>query len=129
MRLALLAFLALALCGCASVEYCNEGGRHLVDVSNSGWYLFNFIPVASGNPDAPNEQSCVFFKETATLENNVKMLDFAATARNARSIRSLKSSWTDESILIILLKRHVIHTSAELVIDDSNPKRNKTFRK
>ena len=120
MRFALLFAAFLALSGCASVDYSDAGGRTMVDITNSGWYLFNFIPIASGNPDRPNESDCRFFKETATVENNVKMLDFAATERKAKSIKSIKSSWTDESVFIILLKRHVIHTSAELVLEDTD---------
>ena len=120
MRFALLFAAFLALSGCASVDYSDAGGRTMVDITNSGWYLFNFIPIASGNPDRPNESDCRFFKETATVENNAKMLDFAATERKAKSIKSIKSSWTDESVFIILLKRHVIHTSAELVLENTD---------
>ena len=120
MRYALLFAAFLAISGCASVDYSDAGGRTMVDITNSGWYLFNFIPIASGNPDCPNESDCRFFKETATVENNVKMLDFAATERKAKSIKSIKSSWTDESVFIILLKRHVIHTSAELVLENTD---------
>ena len=120
MRFALLFAAFLAISGCASVDYSDAGGRTMVDITNSGWYLFNFIPIASGNPDRPNESDCRFFKETATVENNAKMLDFAATERKAKSIKSIKSSWTDESVFIILLKRHVIHTSAELVLENTD---------
>jgi hypothetical protein len=118
MKYALLFIAILAVSGCASVDYSNAGGRTMVDIKNSGWYLFNFIPIASGNPDRPNEFGCKLFKETATVENNAKMLDFAATERKAKSIKSIKSSWTDESVFIILFKRHVIHTSAELTLED-----------
>ncbi|MBO5648170.1 MAG: hypothetical protein J6S30_05365 [Kiritimatiellae bacterium] len=118
MKYALLFIAILAVSGCASVDYSDAGGRAMVDIKNSGWYLFNFIPIASGNPDRPNEFGCKLFKETATVENNAKMLDFAATERKAKSIKSIKSSWTDESVFIILFKRHVIHTSAELTLED-----------
>ena len=122
MKYALLFAAFLAISGCASVDYSDASGRTMVDITNSGWYLFNFIPIASGNPDCPNESDCRFFKETTTVENNGKMLDFA-TERKAKSIKSIKSSWTDESVFIILLKRHVIHTSAELVLEDTDAKK------
>lgn len=118
MKYALLFAAFLAISGCATVNYSDAGARTMVDITNSGWYLFNFIPIASGNPDRPNESDCRFFKETATVENNIKMLDFAATERKAKTIKSIKSSWTDESVLIILLKRHAVHTSAELILED-----------
>lgn len=127
MRTLLLSAIAAALCGCATIRYSYEGGKAMVDITNTGWYLFNLIPIASGNPDAPNECSCSLFKQTTTLENNIRLLDYAATYRNAKSIRSVNSFWTDENVLIILLKRHSCHTSAELIIDDNT--KSKTIRK
>lgn len=129
MRTLLLSAIAAALCGCATIRYSNEGGKTMVDITNTGWYLFNLIPIASGNPDAPNECSCSLFRQTTTLENNIRLLDYAATYRNAKSIRSVNSFWTDENVLIILLKRHSCHTSAELVIEDEDDTNNKTTRK
>lgn len=110
---------AAAMCGCANVRYSDEGGRHMVDIVNTGWYLLNLIPIASGNPEYPNECSCKLFRQTTTLQNNIRMLDYAVTQRDARDVRSVKSYWTDESILFILLKRHTCHTSAELILDDN----------
>jgi hypothetical protein len=117
-KLFFITVLSLSFTGCASVKISNVGGKCVAVTENTGWYLFNFIPIASGNPDRPNEFGCKLFKETATVENNAKMLDFAATERKAKSIKSIKSSWTDESVFIILFKRHVIHTSAELTLED-----------
>lgn len=107
---------AATLCGCATVRYSDAGGRHMVDIVNSGWYLLNFIPIASGDPELPNENRCRFFKQTATLGNNMKLLDYAVTERKARGVKSIKSYSTDENVLIILFKRHCVHTSAELEI-------------
>ena len=75
MKMIFALFLAIILTGCATVETSDVGGRHMVVVSNSGWYLFNLIPIASGNPEKVNKVSCSLFSETATLENNYKMLD------------------------------------------------------
>ena len=111
-------FLLLLLVGCATVDRSDVGGRSMVMVTNSSWYLFNLIPIASGNPDNVNEISCKFFTETATLDNNVKILNNVVKESGAKEVKSLKSFWNDESVFVILMKRHVIHTSAELVFDE-----------
>ena len=123
MKSALVAALAAVLCGCATVRYSDEGDMAMVDIVNTGWYLLNFIPIASGDPDAPNECSCRLFRQTTTLQNNIRLLDYAVTDRDAVDVQSVKSYWTDESILFILLKRHTCHTSARLVLarNDSGP--------
>lgn len=123
MKMIFALFLAIILTGCATVETSDVGGRHMVVVSNSGWYLFNLIPIASGNPEKVNKVSCSLFSETATLENNYKILDDIIKSSGAKSVKSLKSFWNDESILVILMKRHVIHTTAELVFDEDGEKK------
>lgn len=127
LQAALLAVAVAVAGGCATVVRGERGGRHMVDVVNTGWYLLNFIPVASGNPDAPNRCSCRFFRQTTTLENNVRMLDRETEDCGASFAKNINSYWTDESVFFILLKRHSIHTSAELAMpgdapqDDGNP--------
>ena len=72
------------------------------------------------------------FRCTRICENNIRLLDYAATYRNAKAVRSVNSFWTDENVLIILLKRHSCHTSAELVMegeDKDEDKNNKTTNK
>ena len=120
MKRAILSLLALALCGCATVSYSDKGGKTMVDVANTGWYLFNIIPLASGNPESPNECDFRLFQQTTTLENNIRMLDYAATERNASSVKDVSTYTSDECVFIILLKRHIIHTSAELVITEKD---------
>ncbi len=123
-RIAILACLATALlgAGCATVRYSDKGEKSMVEVANRGWYLLNIIPIASGDPEAPNENGCCLFRQTTTLANNMRMLDHAATERNAIGLKSVISSTEDESIFIILLKRHTIHTSAELVLPEDKSK-------
>ena len=101
--------------GCVAVRVSDKGGHTLVDISNSGWYLLNFIPLASGDPDEPNAGTCRLFRQTTTLENNIRMLDRAVEERKASGVKSVTSHWTDENVMIILFKRHCMHTSAELL--------------
>lgn len=102
------------LAGCATVRFCDEGVS-MVDIENTGWYLFNFIPLASGDPNSPNDASCRIFSDTVTLENNLKLLDYAVRKKHALGYRDATSYTTDENALIILLKRRTYHTSAELI--------------
>ena len=89
----------------------------MVNIENSGWYLLNFIPIASGNPASPNSFSTRLFSKTVTLENNVKMLDKVIADEGAVAIRDLNSFTIDEHILLILFKRHAYHTSAQLLME------------
>ncbi len=110
---------AMALAGCASVRISHEGDRSVVDIVNTGWYLFNVIPLASGNPHDPNGCSCKLFRRTVTLENNMKLLDYAMRKEGADSFGDLVSYTTDESVLFFLFKRHACHSSAELIRNPS----------
>ena len=107
--------LACALLGeCATVTVSREGAT-MVNIENSGWYLLNFIPIASGNPARPNSCTTRLFSKTVTLENNVKMLDKVIRDEGAVAIRDINSFTIDEHVLLILLKRHAYHTSAQLL--------------
>lgn len=115
-------FLSIAACiacatfaGCATVETSKQGGRTLASVTNNGWYLFNVIPLASGDPLMPNAVKTKFFDQTVTLKNNIKMLDYAMRKEGAIGFKEVVSSTADETFLFILLKRHTCTTSAELV--------------
>ena len=113
-RMALILMCAL-LGGCATVTVSREGGT-MVNIENSGWYLLNFIPIASGNPASPNSFSTRLFSKTVTLENNVKMLDKVIREEGAVAVRDINSFTIDEHVLLILLKRHAYHTSAQLLM-------------
>ena len=57
-------FSILLLAGCTTVRYSTtfhdvkvEDGEtplEIVEIENSGWEVFKFIPLASGNPQKPN---------------------------------------------------------------------------
>ena len=114
----LAAILACALLGgCATVTVSRDGAT-MVNIENSGWYLLNFIPIASGNPARPNSCTTRLFSKTVTLENNVKMLDKVIRDEGAVAIRDINSFTVDEHVLLILLKRHAYHTSAQLLMKE-----------
>ena len=116
MKSAAIAALAALLAGCSTVTVSRNGST-MVNIENSGWYLLNFIPIASGNPASPNSFSTRLFSKTVTLENNVKMLDKVIADEGAVAIRDLNSFTIDEHILLILFKRHAYHTSAQLQME------------
>ena len=110
--------LACALLGgCATVTVSREGAT-MVNIENSGWYLLNFIPIASGNPARPNSCTTRLFSKTVTLESNVKMLDKVIRDESAVAVRDINSFTVDEHVLLILLKRHAYHTSAQLLMKE-----------
>ena len=115
-RLAVILACAL-LGGCATITVSRDGAT-MVNIENSGWYLLNFIPIASGNPARPNSCTTRLFSKTVTLENNVKMLDKAIRDEGAVAVRDINSFTVDEHVLLILLKRHAYHTSAQLLMKE-----------
>lgn len=115
-RLAVILVCAL-LGGCATVTVSRNGAT-MVNIENSGWYLLNFIPIASGNPARPNSCTTRLFSKTVTLENNVKMLDKVIREEGAAAVRDINSFTIDEHVLLILLKRHAYHTSAQLLMKE-----------
>ena len=115
MKWAALSLACALLGGCATVTVSRDGAT-MVNIENSGWYLLNFIPIASGNPARPNSCTTRLFSKTVTLENNVKMLDKAIRDEGAVAVRDINSFTIDEHVLLILLKRHAYHTSAQLLM-------------
>ena len=115
-RVAIILACAL-LGGCATVTMSRDGAT-MVNIENSGWYLLNFIPIASGNPARPNSCTTRLFSKTVTLENNVKMLDKVIRDEGAVAVRDINSFTIDEHVLLILLKRHSYHTSAQLLMKE-----------
>ncbi len=119
--------LALILTGCTSINVSHEGGHTMVDIANTGWYLFNIIPLASGDPDTPEDDyTCNFFDDTVNLEGNMKLLAYAIRQNNALGAKEIISYVTEENILFILAKHRVLRTSAELIpqtelIPDTSP--------
>ena len=115
-RVAIILACAL-LGGCATVTMSRDGAT-MVNIENSGWYLLNFIPIASGNPARPNSCTTRLFSKTVTLEHNVKMLDKVIRDEGAVAVRDINSFTIDEHVLLILLKRHSYHTSAQLLMKE-----------
>ena len=118
---ALGAALLAGAAGCVSINSSSQGGRTLVDISNSSWLLLNVIPLASGCPEHPDAYHFRLFQNTARLENNMKLLDYAVRRAGAVDFGEIVSYTNDESVFFILFKHHVCHTSAELLVEQEAP--------
>ena len=115
----------LAACGCASLTTAQdfhgvevEGDEipiETVMIENTGWKMFKFIPIGSGNPDRPGSCSFRFFEDTTTLQNNLDMLAREMERVGATRIVNLSSKTLDESVFIILFTRTACRTSAVLL--------------
>ena len=113
------------LCGCSSVKRISdfrgvkvEDGLEpieVVDVYNTNWLLLSLLPIASGDPDNPDGWTTCFFRNTVTVENQLKMLENEARRVGASRAVNVTTSSTDESAFLILFLREKYHTSAVLV--------------
>ena len=123
---------ALLACGCTTVlkskefgDVRTDGGSTpvaTVEIENSVWLLFNFIPVASGSPDHPNLNKCKLFRNTVNLPNNMKVLQSEMEREGVTEVANLTSHYSEESYLFFLLARRACHTSAVMVKSDANEK-------
>ena len=122
---------ALLLTGCATVRYSTtfhgvkvedgEAPLEIVEVENTGWRLFKFIPLGSGDTRYPNRLVCRFFRNTVTLQDNLDLLEMEMKAKGVRRFTNLTSRNSEESFLFILLTRKAYHTSAVLLKDADTP--------
>ena len=125
LRFGCLAGLALALCGCSSVKRITDfrGVKvgdgvepiEIVDIYNSNWLFLSLLPIASGDPDNPDGWTTCFFRNKATLENQIRMLENEAKRVGASRAVNVTSTTTDEAAALILFLREKHHTSAVLV--------------
>ena len=78
MRLiALLSVFAMA--GCATITTAHnyhgvnvEGGEVPIEsvvIENTGWKIFDLIPIGGGDPQRPNSCSCRLFEDTTSLQH------------------------------------------------------------
>ena len=118
-------FLLFAAYGCTSLTTAQnfhgvevEGDEipiETVMVENTGWKLFKFIPIGSGDPDRPGCCSFRLFKDTTTLQNNLDMLAKEMERVGATRIVNLSSKTIDESVFMVLFTRTACRTSAVLL--------------
>ena len=125
---------ALLAGGCTTVLKSKEFGDVKVDggampaatveIENSVWLLFNFIPLASGSPAHPNSYRCRLFRNTVNLPNNMEVLRAEMAREGVHEVSNLTSHYADEKYLFFLLARRACHTSAVLIQSGAHDKGN-----
>ena len=120
-----IAVLAAALCGCSSVRgiadfrgvKVEDGVEpiEVVDIYNTNWLFLSLLPIASGDPDNPDGWTTCFFRDKATVENQIRMLEAEAKRVGASRAINVTTVSTDEAAFLILFLREKFHTSAVLV--------------
>ena len=125
MRGLVIAVLAAALCGCSSVRgiadfrgvKVEDGAEpiEVVDIYNTNWLFLSLLPIASGDPDNPDGWTTCFFRDKATVENQIRMLEAEAKRVGASRAINVTTVSTDEAAFLILFLRERFHTSAVLV--------------
>ena len=128
----LVAAAALLACGCTTVlkskefdDVKTDGGSTplaAIEIENSVWLFCNFVPIASGDPDFPNFNTCKIFRNTVNLQNNMKILKTELAKEGVTKVTNLTSHYSEENYLFFLLARRACHTSAVLIQSDPNEK-------
>ena len=124
-KMRLLAAVLVLCAGCATINTADdyhgmgiENGEtplETVEIENTGWLLFQCIPIGSSDPRYPNKKTCRLFRNTVTLQNNLNILEGEMERVGAKRVANLSSRKTNESILFILFTRRAYHTSAVLL--------------
>jgi len=122
-RLATLFLLALTV-GCATVNRVPmtdktrvEGGLEpieTVEISNTCWYFLSCLPIASGDVEAPDSWGSKWFRDTLTLDSQMKMLKDEIVRTGARRAVNVSTLATDEDCFLFVFLREKMHTSAVL---------------
>lgn len=109
-----LVFAALLLVlgsGCVHItELRQPDDSLLVEINTTGWFLFDLLPIATGDLDG----GCAWFRDNCVADTNLKVIDRIVEREQATKIGPIVSHETDEGILLFLLNRHGFHTSAVL---------------
>ena len=78
---AILAVFAVAMVsGCFSLQTAklSRSGDENIFISNYGWYLFDCLPLATGNADESTKLPTVFFRDDVTMDKmQQRMLSYA----------------------------------------------------
>lgn len=86
-----------------------------VQAMNSSWSLLCLLPLASGDVDSPGCVSCRPFRDSVSLDNQLRMIEAEAEKCGATRATHVVTYEDDEDVFLILLLRRKMHTSAVLV--------------
>lgn len=97
-----LLFLAVAasLAGCVSIQEAHlDDGSLSVEIADSGWYLFGFIPILTGDPVGfgPN-----WFTDDVNPQTTINLLDQILVREQATRVGPVVTREVDENLLVII---------------------------
>ena len=105
-RLIIIAFLCATFCltGCFSIEsgtFARAHSEHVL-VSNYGWYLFHFIPVACGNASEDRWLPWAMFRDDVTMEKiQTRFMNYAEQNGGVTNVHNLAYT-TRQSVMLEL---------------------------
>lgn len=103
------ALAALLTAGCVTVhENRLADGSLSVEIQDNGWYVFGFVPIASGNPDGRWPH---WFRNDVDPRKTMMLLDRILERERPDEIGPVVTREEDENILIVVT-RVSYHTSA-----------------
>lgn len=114
-RVCIVAVLSALFAGCVSVKTIHGDSTDVVTIENEGYFLFQCVPLATGDPDYPNEDSFRMFSNTLNVNTNMRLLVEEITRRGAKDVSDITTFTNDESIIPVLFGRRTMQTSARLV--------------
>lgn len=138
MKFAFAVVSSFLVAGCATIDRI-DGDRcapvgsdatpvEAVQVMNTNWLLLSFLPIASGDPEDPNRVTCRWFRNTATLQNQMNMLEAEARRVGADKALDVTTAYSDEDVFLLLFRREKILTSAILVKDSGQDRKHEEVK-
>lgn len=118
-KLISLCVLCLVFAGCCNLRVSTKGDLDFVTIENSCWKFCSIVPLVSGSPNYPNTFRHSWLTNTATLKDNIKLLDRTVFENNYAGYKNLISFRSEEEILFFLVVRTTYHTSAELIRNET----------
>lgn len=117
--------LSFASAGCMTTQMSDvmkdvpsDGGarqKMTVEVRNTGWFLFDCIPLVCGDPKGPDAVATRFFTDTLTLQSNLDVLGKIIEQNDGYRLGSVSSHEEGEGFLVFIVTRRSFHTSATLM--------------
>ncbi len=139
MLLGISAVSLLLVCGCFTSLVKGEGpqpgqtsksGKKVavnVAGSNTGFFLFNWAPIVTGNPDHPNRRDYEFFWNGMTDRDMLPMLKARAKRHGADDIEDVESHDVSTGWMTLwIVWRRVRIMSAVGVVKEAPPKESKS---
>lgn len=121
----LVVLMSFFICGCSTVSVSTSINKQQltategtpignINVDIYGYYLFSVWPIFTGDPNNPNEW--VWFEDTVTVDNAVKMLTTEAKKLGASKTVNLQTFYLSDWVCLSLISWcREVHASGNAV--------------